>query len=108
MKVMAFNGSPRKTEWNTVTLLNNALQGVGSAGAEPELVELYDLKFSGCVSCFSCKKLSRKEDGVCAGQDDLTAMLDRVRSADALIIGTPVYYFSESASTRAFLISPLS
>ncbi len=103
MKVMAFNGSPRKKEWNTVTLLNNALRGASSAGAETELVQLYELKFSGCLSCFSCKKIGRKEDGVCAVQDDLTPVLGRVRSADALIIGTPVYYGAESASTRAFL-----
>jgi multimeric flavodoxin WrbA len=103
MKVMAFNGSPRKKKWNTITLLDNALQGARSAGAETELVQLYDLSFSGCISCFSCKKLSRTEDGVCAVQDDLTAVLDRVKEADALIIGTPVYYSSESAATRAFL-----
>ena len=103
MKVMAFNGSPRKKKWNTITLLNNALQGAMSAGADTELVQLYDLSFSGCVSCFSCKKLSRKEDGVCAVQDDLTDVLNRVKEADALIIGTPVYYGTESASTRAFL-----
>ena len=103
MKVLAFNGSPRKKKWNTITLLDNALQGARSAGAETELVQLYDLSFSGCISCFSCKKLSRKEDGVCAVQDDLTAVLDRVKEADALIIGTPVYYGSESAATRAFL-----
>jgi multimeric flavodoxin WrbA len=103
MKVMAFNGSPRKKKWNTITLLDNALQGARSAGAETELVQLYDLSFSGCISCFSCKKLSRKEDGVCAVQDDLTAILDRVKEADVLIIGTPVYYGSESAATRAFL-----
>ena len=55
MKVMAFNGSPRKEKWNTATLLNSALQGAQSTGAEIELVQLYDLKFSGCISCFSCK-----------------------------------------------------
>jgi multimeric flavodoxin WrbA len=103
MKVMAFNGSPRKKKWNTVTLLDNALQGARSVGADTELVQLYDLGFSGCVSCFSCKKLDRKEDGVCAVQDDLTAVLGRIKLADALLIGTPVYYGSESASTRAFL-----
>ena len=102
MKVMAFNGSPRK-KWNTITLLENALQGAKSAGAETELVQLYDLKFSGCISCFSCKKLSRKEDGVCAVEDDLSPVLNRVKGADALIVGTPVYYGSESAATRAFL-----
>jgi len=103
MKVMAFNGSPRKKKWNTVTLLNNALQGAQSTGAQTELVQLYDLKFSGCISCFSCKRLSRKKDGVCSVQDDLTPVLDRVKQADALIIGSPVYYGAESAATRAFL-----
>jgi len=103
MKVMAFNGSPRKKKWNTVTLLNNALQGAHSTGAETELVQLYDLKFSGCISCFTCKRLSRKKDGVCSVQDDLTPVLDRVKHADALIIGSPVYYGAESAATRAFL-----
>ena len=103
MKVMAFNGSPRKKNWNTVTLLENALEGAKSAGAETELVQLYDLTFSGCISCFSCKELRRKEDGVCAVQDELTPVLDRVKEADALIIGTPVYYGAESASTRAFM-----
>jgi len=103
MKVMAFNGSPRKKKWNTVTLLNNALQGAQSTGAETELVQLYDLKFSGCISCFSCKRLSRKKDGVCSVKDDLTQVLDRVKQADALIIGSPVYYGAESAATRAFI-----
>ena len=103
MNVMAFNGSPRKKNWNTVTLLNNALEGAASAGADTELIHLYDLNFSGCISCFSCKKISRKKDGVCAVQDDLTSVLDRVRNADALIIGTPVYYGAESASTRALI-----
>lgn len=103
MKVMAFNGSPRKKKWNTVTLLKNALKGAASVGAETELIQLYDLNFSGCISCFSCKKISRKKDGICAVQDDLTSVLDRVKHTDALIIGTPVYYGTESASTRALL-----
>jgi len=103
MKVMAFNGSPRKKKWNTVTLLKHALKGAASVGAKTELIQLYDLNFSGCISCFSCKKITRKKDGICAVQDDLTSVLDRVKNADALIIGTPVYYGTESASTRALL-----
>ena len=103
MKVMAFNGSPRKKRWNTITLLENALEGAQSAGAETELVHLYDLSFSGCISCFSCKKIKLKERGVCAVKDDLEPILTRIKEADALIIGTPVYIGAESASTRAFL-----
>lgn len=104
MKVMAFNGSPRKKKWNTVTMLENALEGARSAGAETGLIHLYDMQFSGCISCFSCKKLNRKEDGVCSVQDELAPVLKRIReTCEALIIGSPIYYGCETASTRAFL-----
>lgn len=103
MNVIGFNGSPRKKGWNTVTLVEEALKGASSAGAETEMIQLYDLKYSGCISCFSCKRLDRKADGVCAVQDDLTSVLERIRIADSLVIGTPVYYGAESAATRAFL-----
>lgn len=103
MKIIAFNGSPRKKNWNTVTLLKSALEGAASVGAETALVHLYDFNFSGCISCFGCKKKDRKKDGVCIINDDLTEVLDRVKGADAIIIGTPVYWHAESAATRAFL-----
>lgn len=100
---MAFNGSPRKKKWNTVTLLENALKGAASVGAEIELIQLYDLNYSGCISCFACKKISRKKDGFCAVKDDLTSVLERIRRADALVIGTPIYFGTETAATRALL-----
>ena len=103
MNIMAFNGSPRKKGWNTATLLENALEGAASKGADTELIQLYDLTFSGCTSCFSCKKIDREKDGICVIHDDLTSVLERVRNTDALIIGTPVYYGAESASTRALI-----
>ena len=102
MKIIAFNGSPRKKGWNTVTLLENALAGAASTGCDTKMVHLYDLKFSGCISCFTCKKRDRKVDGVCAVQDDLTPVLTEIREADAFIIGSPIYYGTESAATRAF------
>jgi len=103
MKIMALNGSPRKKRWNTITLLEKALEGAASVGAETELIQLYDLNFSGCISCFSCKKLSRQKDGICSVKDDLTSVLERVKTVDALIIGTPVYFGAETAATRALL-----
>lgn len=45
MSVMAFNGSPRTTRWNTVTLLNHALEGAASKGAKTELIHLYSEMF---------------------------------------------------------------
>ncbi len=44
MKVIGINGSPRK-KWNTSTLLEKALEGAASEGAETELIHLYDLNF---------------------------------------------------------------
>lgn len=48
MKVMGFNGSPRK-KWNTAILLSKALEGAASQGAETELIHLYDIDFKGCI-----------------------------------------------------------
>jgi len=46
MKVIAINGSLRK-KWNTATMLERALEGAASGGAETELIHLYDLNFKG-------------------------------------------------------------
>jgi len=73
MKVLAFNGSPRKT-WNTATLLNKALEGAASQGAETELIHLYDLNYKGCISCFACKTKGGKSYGKCPIQDDLAGL----------------------------------
>ena len=54
MKVLGFNGSPRKN-WNTAMLLEKALEGAASEGAETELIHLYELNYKGCISCFACK-----------------------------------------------------
>jgi len=62
MKVMAFNGSPRK-KWNTGTLLEKALEGAASRGAETELIHLYDIDFKGCISCFACKTIGGNSYG---------------------------------------------
>ena len=53
MKAIAINGSPRK-KWNTAILLENALKGAESEGAETEIINLYDLDYKGCKSCFAC------------------------------------------------------
>ena len=77
MKVIAINGSPRKN-WNTDTLLKNALDGAASAGAATEMVYLYDLKFRGCVSCLGCTLQKEPRPNRCVLRDDLTNVLDKV------------------------------
>jgi multimeric flavodoxin WrbA len=102
MKVMAVNGSPRKT-WNTATLLKKALKGAASQGADTELVHLYDLNFTGCISCFACKTRGGKSYGRCAVKDDLKPIFKRIEAADALILGSPIYFGIVSGEMRSFM-----
>lgn len=102
MKVMAFNGSPRK-KWNTATLLEKALEGASSKGAETELIHLYDLNYRGCRSCFSCKMKNGKSYGRCAAKDDLTPILEKVLDAHSLIFGSPIYLGTATGQMKSFL-----
>ena len=102
MKVVAFNGSPRKN-WNTATLLNHALEGAASQGAETEMVHLYDLNYKGCISCFACKLKNGPSYGRCAMIDDLTPILQKVEDADAIIIGSPIYFGAATGMLRSLL-----
>ena len=102
MNILAINGSPRK-KWNTATLLEHALQGAAEHGAQTELVHLYELDYKGCTSCFACKKLGGKSYGRCAMKDGLTPVLRRAAEADALILGSPMYFYTETGEMRSFL-----
>ncbi|MDR1622084.1 MAG: flavodoxin family protein [Synergistaceae bacterium] len=100
-KVIAVNGSPRKT-WNTATLLRYAMDGAASKGAETKLVHLYDISFKGCVSCFACKRKEDKSRG-CALNDGLKPLLDEIAEAEGLILGSPIYLWSLTGEMRSFL-----
>lgn len=102
MKVIAINGSPRKN-WNTATLLEQALKGAESKGADTELIHLYDLDFKGCISCFACKRIGGESYGVCAMKDGLTPVLEKIEKADALILGSPIYLGDVTGEMRSFL-----
>jgi multimeric flavodoxin WrbA len=102
MKVMAFNGSPRK-KWNTATLLEKAIEGAASKGAKTELIHLYDLTFKGCISCFACKTKGGKSYGRCAVKDDLTPVFRKIEKADTIILGSPIYFGNVSGEMRSFM-----
>ncbi len=98
-KIVAVNAGPRKG-WNTDTLINEAIKGATSAGANVEKFDLFRLeKYTGCISCFGCKR--EKNKGHCICRDGLTPVLDAIRAADGLIIGSPNYLSELTASFRA-------
>lgn len=98
---MFFNASPRKG-WNTARMLEEAKAGAEEAGALTEFVNLYDIKFPGCKSCFACKLKNAKTQGVCALRDDLRPVLERARQADVLVLGSPIYFSYPTGVYRAF------
>ncbi|MCR5429889.1 MAG: flavodoxin family protein [Eubacterium sp.] len=98
-KIVVVNAGPRKG-WNTDTLLTEASKGAESSGATIERFDLFSLeKYTGCISCFGCKK--EKFKGHCICRDGLTPVLDAIREADGLIIGSPNYVSDLTASFRA-------
>ncbi len=98
-KIIAVNAGPRKG-WNTDTLINEAIKGAESAGAEVSKFDLFRLeRYTGCISCFGCKK--EKYKGHCINRDGLTPVLDAIRESDGLIIGSPNYLSEATASFRA-------
>jgi len=98
-KFIAINASPRTT-WNTASLVRKAAKGAESEGAEVKLFDLYKLdKFTGCISCFGCKLPEHR--GICICKDGLTEVLEEIRQADGLIIGTPNYLGDVSAAFRS-------
>lgn len=98
-KIVAINCSPR-TVWNTATLVREAAKGAEGQGVEVKIIDLYKLeKFTGCLSCFGCKLPDSL--GKCICKDGLAPVLEKIRNADGLIIGTPNYLGDVSAGFRA-------
>ena len=107
MNIVAVSGSPRKN-WNTEMLLEHAINGASEAAAKgtvksrTTLLRLYPMKYTGCISCFTCKKRD-SPSFTCSVRDDLSPILEQALAADVLLVGTPVYFSGESAGTRAFM-----
>ena len=98
-KIVAVNAGPRMG-WNTESLLKEAVRGAESEGAAVQRFDLFRLeKYTGCISCFGCKRERFK--GHCVCRDGLTPVLDAIREADGLIIGSPNYLSELTASFRA-------
>ena len=100
MKVIAFNGSARKNG-NTAMLINYALRELEAEGIETELVQFAGKKISGCIACYKCMEL---KDGTCAVKNDpVNEWIDKMKAADAVILGSPVYFADLTAGIKGFI-----
>jgi multimeric flavodoxin WrbA len=98
MKVIGFNSSPRKNA-NTMTLVEAVLKGAESKGAETRMVNMRELNMKGCQNCDGCKK----EPGKCVQKDDLSPLLDEMKDYDAIVLGTPVYWYHATAQLKMLM-----
>ncbi len=94
-QVVMFNGSPRM-DGNIATILNTIARGAQDGGAEVKTYTLFKMKFMACQSCFKC----RIDDGSCAINDEITAALEEVKAADAVVIGSPIYMMQMSGPVK--------
>lgn len=97
MKVLLINGSPHK-EGCTYTALAEVAGELEAAGIETEMIQIGHLDIRGCIACGSCKKT-----GKCAFDDIVNEVNDKLREADGLVLGSPVYFAGPNATIRAFM-----
>ncbi len=95
MKVIGINASPRKNA-NTQTLVDAVLGGAAEKGAEIRMVHLRELNINGCLGCGGCKR----HEGKCVQKDDLTPLLQEMADCDAIVMGTPVYWYHVTAQLK--------
>ena len=100
MKVVAVSGSARKGG-NTTQLIEHVLEPLREAGIDCELIELAGKEVRGCTACLKCREL---KDGQCHGRKDFgNDVIDALRDADGIILGSPTYFADVSAEMKAVI-----
>ncbi|MCL2670273.1 MAG: flavodoxin family protein [Syntrophaceae bacterium] len=100
MKVIAFNGSPRK-DGNTAILIETVFAELNQRGIETELIPLANREIRGCIACMGCAKA---KDRHCAVRKDAAnEFIDHMLAADGIILGSPSYFQDITAEMKALI-----
>lgn len=97
MKVIILNGSP-KAKGNTAIALHEVEQTLQQQGIETEWIHVGHLNIHGCIACNKCWLT-----GICAFQDIVNELSEKMRHADGLVIGSPVYFASANGTLLSLL-----
>ena len=99
MKVIAINGSP-KTNGNTHTALALVGEQLQKEGIEFEIIQVGNKLIRGCMACGACaKNLNEK----CIYDDAVNACLQKLKTADGILLGAPVHYAGIAGTMKSFL-----
>ena len=100
MKVIAINGSPKKAG-NTFQALNMVGEELQSNGIEFEVLHVGHKMIHGCLACGKCA--INKDEECTIKTDDLNQWIKQIKSADGILIGSPVYYSGIAGTMKCFL-----
>ncbi len=100
MKVVAFNGSPKR-DGNTARLLRYALQELEAAGCETELVQVGGLPLRGCLACGKC--FERRDRRCVNDTDGMNGLIATMLEADAILLGSPTFFADVSSEMKALI-----
>ncbi len=100
MKVIGFNGSPRK-DGNTYLAIKTVFEVLEKEGIETELIHIAERLLYGCTACGACKKT---KDGMCIIDSDIfNDCQKKIYESDGIIIGSPVYFGSVTPQVKALI-----
>jgi len=97
MKILGIYGSPRKGG-NSDFLLNEALKGAESLGAEIHAIRSFDLTISGCRECGGCDKT-----GKCVVRDDMDSVYPQLVESEVVILASPMFFYGITSSAKALI-----
>lgn len=100
MKVVAFNGSPRK-EGNTTMLVKHVFSELEKEGIDTELIQLAEKKIHGCLSCFKC--FTNQDQRCSVKNDDFNECMAKMKEADGIILASPTYVSSITTEMKALI-----
>ncbi len=98
-RILILMGSPRK-EGNSATLAKQVAAGAETTGAQVESFYLHGMNIQACTACDMCREEAAEE---CVLDDDMQSLYPKLREADAVVIASPVYWFTVSAQTKLFM-----
>lgn len=97
MKVLLLNGSPHP-HGCTFTALSEVAGALEKNGIETEIFQIGNQPISGCIACGKCR-----DTGKCVISDGVNDFVEKAKSADGFVFGSPVYYASASGQISSFL-----
>lgn len=100
MKVVAFNGSPRK-EGNTRILLETVCEELEKEGINTEIIQIGGKQVHGCTACMKC--FENKDNRCVIDNDFVNDCIEKMIEADGIIIGTPTYFTDVSVEVKALI-----